>query len=186
VENGREMERIVVPLGNGQVCEGEMEGLVQATSKALQDNCDCILCVADSQAALRGILSAAPRSGQFRAIQYDMLVRDALLSRPHLTILNLWTPAHIGTVGNELADLAAKEATSLDPDPNAFVSLTSVRRHIHLQILESWNTMWKSSKTGGALRYIDKTPPPSRSTRHPPCPARLPPPSPSCERAQAS
>jgi ribonuclease HI len=159
VENGQEMERIVVPLGNGQVCEGEMEGLVQATSKALQDNRDCILCVADSQAALRGILSAAPRSGQFRAIQYDMLVRDALLSRPHLTILNLWTPAHIGTVGNELADLAAKEATSLDPDPNAFVSLTSVRRHIHLQILESWNTMWKSSKTGGALRYIDKTPP---------------------------
>jgi ribonuclease HI len=159
VEGGREVERIMVPLGNGQVCEGEMEGLVQAMSKALGDGEDYILCVADSQAALRGILSTTPRSRQFRAIQYDALIRKALLSRPHLAILNLWTPAHIGTTGNELADVAAKKATLLDPDPLAFVSLTSVRRHIHVQTLGKWNNLWITSKTGGALRYIDKSPP---------------------------
>jgi hypothetical protein len=61
VEGGREVQRIVVPLGNGQACEGEMEGLVQAMSKALHDGEDHILCVADSQAALRGILSRRVR-----------------------------------------------------------------------------------------------------------------------------
>ncbi|KAJ7932334.1 hypothetical protein B0H13DRAFT_1857161 [Mycena leptocephala] len=43
VEGGREMERIVVPLGRGQVCEGEMEGLVRGTTKAILDACACVL-----------------------------------------------------------------------------------------------------------------------------------------------
>lgn len=96
---------------------------------------------------------------EFRAIHYDKMIRDALVRRPHLTIMNLWTPAHIGTAGNELADAAAKEATEQDPDPNNFVSLTSVRRSIHLHILDRWDALWKSSKVGRALRYIDKSPP---------------------------
>jgi ribonuclease HI len=111
------MERVIIPLGNGQVCEGEMEGLVQAATRTPQDGHPHVLCVADSQAALRGILSTKPRSGQFRAIAYDRIICDALHSLPHLTILNLWTLAHIGTEGNELADVAAKEATTREPDP---------------------------------------------------------------------
>jgi ribonuclease HI len=71
--------------------------------------------VADSRAALRGILLTSPRSGQFRAIRYNALIRHALLTCPHLALLNLWTPGHIGTNGNELADAAAKEATTMDP-----------------------------------------------------------------------
>ncbi|KAJ7216488.1 hypothetical protein GGX14DRAFT_358606 [Mycena pura] len=71
----------------------------------------------------------------------------------------MWTPAHIGTAGNELADDAAKDATTRDPDPSLFVSLTSVRRHIHLLTLSSWEARWKISKTGAALRAVDKSPP---------------------------
>ncbi|KAJ7629853.1 hypothetical protein B0H17DRAFT_1218028 [Mycena rosella] len=44
------------------------------------------------------------------------LVREALLTRPHHTILNLWTPTHIGMVGHELTDAAAKEVTEQCPD----------------------------------------------------------------------
>jgi hypothetical protein len=139
-----------------------MEGLVRATGKAIQDGHRSILCVADSQAALRGILSTAPRSGQYRAIQYDTPVRRSLLAAPDLAIiLNLWTPAHIGTYGNELADEAAKESTVMEPDLTAYVSLTSVRRGIHTQVrvLHSWDESWKRSKTGDALRQIDRSPP---------------------------
>lgn len=159
VEDGKGKKRLLEPLGNGQVCDGEMSGLVCSTTRALRDECTCILCVADSQAALRGILSTKPRSGQFRAIQYDQLVRDAMLWYPHLSIVNMWTPAHIGTVGNELADEAAKEAMAMEPDPSLFLSLTSVRQHIHLLTLNSWETRWKLTKTGAALRTVDKSPP---------------------------
>ncbi|KAF7371869.1 reverse transcriptase [Mycena venus] len=64
---------------------------------------------------VEGTEDTTSRSGQYRAIQYDALVRWILPSRPHLAILNLWTPAHIGTAGNDLADAAAKEATTLPP-----------------------------------------------------------------------
>lgn len=68
-------EQILVVLGEGQVAEGEMEGLLRATERALSRDADQILVISDSQAGLKGIVSTAPRSGQFRAILYDKLVR---------------------------------------------------------------------------------------------------------------
>ncbi|KAJ7811566.1 hypothetical protein B0H14DRAFT_3479680 [Mycena olivaceomarginata] len=124
VEGERERERILVPLGDGQVCEGKTEGLLAAMAKTLRDHQNHILVVVDSQAALRGILSTKTRSGQFRAIHYNELIRRILPYRPHLAIISLWTPAHIGMAGNELADEAARAATGRDPDP----SLLSLRR----------------------------------------------------------
>jgi ribonuclease HI len=119
VEGAREMERVIVPLGNGQVCEGEMEGLVQATMRALQDGHPHVLCVADSQAALRDILSTKRRSGQFRAIAYDRIICDALHSLPHLTILNLWTSAHIGTNGDSLLGDGSVGVSGADLDSSS-------------------------------------------------------------------
>ncbi|KAJ7029710.1 hypothetical protein C8F04DRAFT_1398250 [Mycena alexandri] len=159
VEDGVERERVEVPLGRGQVCEGEMEGLVRALERAVEDGCTSVLCVVDSQAALKGITSTAPRSGQFRAVHYDRLVRGALRRRPDFSIVNLWTPAHIGTAGNELADEAAKHATLAEPDPSLFISLTTTRQLIHRLILDLWKERWSRSKTGRQLRAIDQSPP---------------------------
>ncbi|KAJ7696618.1 hypothetical protein B0H14DRAFT_3423802 [Mycena olivaceomarginata] len=89
--------------------------------RALADAQDNILCVADSQAMLEGILQTSPRSGQHRMIHYHTVIRQALSLYPHLAILNLWTLAHIGMIGNELADATAKKATSLTPDPSTFI-----------------------------------------------------------------
>ncbi|KAJ7100410.1 hypothetical protein C8R44DRAFT_592816, partial [Mycena epipterygia] len=118
-----------------------------------------VLAVSDSRAGLQGIISTAPRSGQFRAIEYDVLVRSAMSRHPALSITNLWTPAHIGTMGNELADEAAKAATLLPPAPNKPVSLTTCKRRINLEILERWRAQWKVAKTGRGLRGIDTSPP---------------------------
>ncbi|KAJ7740523.1 hypothetical protein B0H16DRAFT_1728890 [Mycena metata] len=90
---------------------------------------------------------------------YDRIVRDALRRSPDLAILNLWTPAHIGTVGNELADEAAKRSTTSDPDPALFVSLTTVRQLIHRQVLSEWSDRWKRTKSGRQLRAVDPSPP---------------------------
>jgi hypothetical protein len=145
----------------GRCARGEMEGLLAATVKALQDHQNNVLCVVDSQAALRGILSTKPRSGQCRAVRYDKIIRRVLPFRPHLAILNLWTPAHVGTAGNELADEAAQAATLLDPDPSLFISHTTVRRLVEFWILANWDNAWGESKTGDTLRRVDRSPHPS-------------------------
>lgn len=115
--------------------------------------------VSDSQAGLKGIVSTTACSGQFRAIKYDQLVRQAMERLPSLHLTNLWTPAHIGTTGNELADTAAKAATVLPAPSSAPVSLTSCKRRINELILERWTALWKVSSTGRALRQVDRSPP---------------------------
>ncbi|KAJ7089131.1 hypothetical protein C8R44DRAFT_892507 [Mycena epipterygia] len=160
IEDGAVHERILIPLGDGQVAEGEVEGVLRATEHAVKgEECHEVLAVSDSRAGLQGIISTAPRSGQFRAIEYDVLVRSAMSRHPALSITNLWTPAHIGTMGNELADEAAKAATLLPPAPNKPVSLTTCKRRINLEILERWRAQWKVAKTGRGLRGIDTSPP---------------------------
>ncbi|KAF7371808.1 reverse transcriptase [Mycena venus] len=159
VRDGRVVEQILLPLGKGQVVEGEIEGLVRATEHALALGAIHILVVSDSQASLQGVLSTSPRSGQFRAIQYDRIVRDAMLHSPVLRITNLWTPAHVGTVGNEFADDAAKTATLLPPPPCIPVSLTTCKRAITELILSRWNDMRKCATTSRGLRDIDNSPP---------------------------
>jgi ribonuclease HI len=139
--------------------EGEVEGILKATERAIARGADQILIVSDSQAGLRAILLTSPRSGQFRAICYDRLVRTAQRASPALRITDLWTPAHIGTAGNELADDAAKAATTLPPPPNIPVSLTTCKRAITLQILAQWTEQWKVATPGRGLREIDDAPP---------------------------
>jgi ribonuclease HI len=92
VEDGVVKEQVLIPLGDGQVAEREVEGLLNATERAIGSGYHRILIISDSQAALRGILSTAPRSGQFRTIGFDRLIRSALADTPHLRITNLWIP----------------------------------------------------------------------------------------------
>ena len=63
VEGGVQQEVIHIPIGNGQVAEGENEDILQGTSEALTDDFRTVLMISDSRAALDGIRSTAPRSG---------------------------------------------------------------------------------------------------------------------------
>jgi ribonuclease HI len=152
-------ERLILPLGDGQVAEDEMEGILRATERALTTGADHVLIVSDSQAALKGVISTRARAGQHRTIEYDRLVRSAAARLPQLRITNLWTPAHVRTYGNELADDAAKVATTRPPPPSTPISLTTCRRAIDLVILEQWEQAWKMATTGRALHNIDRSPP---------------------------
>jgi hypothetical protein len=78
---------------------------------------------------------------------------------PGLRITNLWTPAHIGTAGNEFADDAAKAATLLPPPSSVPVSLTTCKRQVNTMILERWKDAWRVATPGRGLREIDDSPP---------------------------
>ncbi|KAJ7215025.1 hypothetical protein GGX14DRAFT_359844 [Mycena pura] len=151
--------RILIPLGAGQVAEGEIEGILRATEHALITGAEHILIVSDSQAGLKAVLSTAACAGQSRAILYDKLVHAAMVTLPSLRIINLWTPAHIGTVGNEHADDAAKAATRHPAPPSTRISLTTCKRQIDLLILDRWKRLWAVATTGRGLRAIDNSPP---------------------------
>jgi ribonuclease HI len=120
-------ECILVPLGEGQVVEGEIQGLLRATEWALSRDADQILIVLDSQAGLLGILSTAPHTGQSQAIVFNNIVCTAMSCLPSLHIMTLWTPAHIGTTGNKLADDTAKVLAHLPPSPSLTLSLSSCK-----------------------------------------------------------
>jgi hypothetical protein len=79
--------------------------------------------------------------------------------QPGLRITNLWTPAHIGTEGNEFADDAAKAATRLNPPESTPTSLITIRRYINNLILSRWYDAWAVVKTGRGLREIDDSAP---------------------------
>ncbi|KAJ6552683.1 hypothetical protein DFH09DRAFT_1319126 [Mycena vulgaris] len=78
---------------------------------------------------------------------------------PALQIPNQWTPARIGTTGNELADEAAQAVTLLPAPPAAPVSLTTCKRRINVDVLDRWKALWAVAKTGRGLREIDDTQP---------------------------
>ena len=73
------------------------------------------------------------------------------LSRAHKTIVFCWIPSHIGIHGNEKADMAAKEALSLDIT-NSLVPYTDLKPSIHSFILGKWQERWSSCPENKLLK----------------------------------
>ncbi|KAF7370530.1 hypothetical protein MSAN_00685100 [Mycena sanguinolenta] len=107
--------RIIVPMDEG---DGGLGSLQYA-------GCPYIASDETLRGRLEARLAKPEAECQFRAIQYDKLIRAALLQSPAVRITNLWTPAHVGTFGNELAVDATKAATRLPPPPSVPASLTA-------------------------------------------------------------
>ena len=76
----------------------------------------------DSKAAMKRIMSDAPRLGQEIGIGAIGLAQR-LIDQGN-TVTHRWTPAHRGVEGNEQADQRAREAAAIPPPRNA------VRRYI--------------------------------------------------------
>ena len=67
-----------------------------------------------------------------------------LLSR-HYDVVFCWTPGHVGIVGNELADQAAKSATQKTNVDIQTVPVWHVQSFIKRSILQAWQTEWQGT-----------------------------------------
>lgn len=103
----------------------------------------------DSKSALDALMSHNPPNSLVSVVQDIYSER----SKQGYDILFCWVPGHVGIYGNELADMAAKEAlVSLCHD----VSLSDIKIVIKMLYLQKWQEHW-NSQTCNKLRNIKAT-----------------------------
>ena len=72
------------------------------------------------------------------------------LMRASVAIVIQWIPAHCDIYGNELADAAAKAATSLD-EPQTEISFSSICSHIKARIVDNPNKHERTAEVYASL-----------------------------------
>ena len=64
----------------------------------------------DSQAAIKAVIKPGKQSGQWIICEILDSIENLQLQNPDITFLLVWIPEHEDILGNETADVAAKEA----------------------------------------------------------------------------
>ncbi len=90
-----------------------------------------------------------------------------LLSRQHDLTLS-WVPGHVGIIGKELADQAAKSATRKTRIDIPFVPLSDMKAFLKRSVFRAWQTEWHNStfKLKAIKNFINPWRSSSRSSRH--------------------
>ena len=104
------------------------------------------VCLDNQEAALRLLVcnptpSSSPRITQFRGLATAWTRRD----RCHFTevgsVIIKWCPAHVGILGNEAADVLAKQACTL-PASSLAPSISRAKRDIKVRCQDSATRYW--------------------------------------------
>ncbi|KAG5862170.1 hypothetical protein JTB14_024980 [Gonioctena quinquepunctata] len=113
----------------------------------------------------------APRQliyGEIHTFNPDPLVENILSTLHWLlcnnqTVIFIWIPSHIGIIGNERADEAAREAANSDYADNIPMRQDDIKVHIKHKILTLWQEKWSEQNTH--LRKVKHTTIPEQRTR---------------------
>jgi hypothetical protein len=89
-----------------------------------------------------------------------MNIQDQLIATNSQVVL-MWTPSHVGIIGNEKADMEAKQATKELLCQNYRIVHTDIDRYIKQQTRQKWQTEWndeinKQNKLGNIKKTVDK------------------------------
>ena len=77
-----------------------------------------------------------------------------LVNRKHFIVKFCWAPSHVGIVGNERADVAAKAATRLRHISNMGVPVSDFKSSIKFYCRDQWQVHWSSLNSNFKLKSI--------------------------------
>ena len=110
-----------------------------------------IVIYSDSLSVLVAIKQLYPNHQLVKEVQ-DWLA--LLYARNRIKVEFCWVPAHVGIVGNERADKAAKEATLCPCVTNIPIQHNDFKENIHKFCKDEWQNRWVSLTTNQKLKTI--------------------------------
>ena len=105
----------------------------------------------DSLSAVNALKNLHPNNNMVQQIQDK-------LREPNTQTIIMWIPSHTGIIGNEKADINAKEATKQNHYSNYEITTEDITKHIKDYVMKLWQMEWdKEIGTGNKLGNIKKT-----------------------------
>jgi ribonuclease HI len=145
-------ETIKIRLPNeASVFSAEMSAILHATENIAKSERKYFTIFTDSLSSLQAITSS---STLLHPICGKILDQISVLSK-HKSITFTWVPSHIGITGNELADIAAKDALNLEIQPNTSVATMDMITIARRRSKEKWGQIWNESNS--IMNTIKKT-----------------------------
>ncbi|GIX77396.1 putative 115 kDa protein in type-1 retrotransposable element R1DM [Caerostris darwini] len=149
VENGVETSHKFVRINDeASVFMAELEAIEMAIHHIISNNILHSKIITDSRTVLQALNNPANCSPSIFQLKQ-------LLSMTSANIELIWTRAHIGIHGNELADQFAKQATSKDTiDQHMYIPIRYIKKLLYHEILTVWQNHWVNSAKGRAVFEI--------------------------------
>ncbi|KAJ5667634.1 hypothetical protein N7507_003498 [Penicillium longicatenatum] len=178
-DRGIQVRQFLGTIEQATVYSAELTGIEMALDKfKSQSESSELVIFADSRAAIQAVQNPKRPSGQhiLRAIYahvHELRTPRTLtaLSNPsddEASISIRWIPAHVGVPGNELADVAAKnaalggenaEGTAGTEAENPILRLAATaKQQVRRRIKERWALLWAREKTGKPNQRLVNTP----------------------------
>jgi ribonuclease HI len=135
-------ETIKVRLPNeASVFSAEMSAIMHATEIISKSERKYFTIFTDSLSSLQAMDSSTSLS---HPVCGQLLDKISDLSK-HKNITFTWVPSHVGIAGNELADIAAKDALNLEIQPNTGVTKMDLTTTAKRRSKDKWNQIWENS-----------------------------------------
>lgn len=134
------------------ILSSELRAIELAADIAVNSRKDTLIC-SDSLSSLHSLKNFHARSQH--PIAKSIV---SILLRATSRVVFVWVPGHRGISGNELADLAAKEAATCFPAPLISVPSLDFANFVKSSIQRKWDETWQSLPSSNKLRSIRASP----------------------------
>ena len=143
--NSSEAHRL---LNLASVFSAELYAILLALKRSETSDKNYINIVSDSKSSIQSIFQSSPKNYIVKLIQEKII---------HLnkSVNFCWVPSHVGIMGNELADKAAREATKQPNILNIPITKGDILSHVKKKSKDNWKHKWKQTpENANKLREI--------------------------------